>query len=288
MRSTHSQRAESPTSRKRRPAQGASAALRPARTAPPALACALLLTLLLSSLAVTEVRVADARALAASEDNIKEVIPDRFRKRYKTWKKEFLSTEAGREQWERYALNRDIALTITVSEERGEGAATNQYRWDDNGKLVAVTISLGSQIDSGYPSPVNYPVLNSLAPMESAPHVSGSVLAATKLAHEFGHVNRAANTDGKLFQLQDQLIPTYNAIFFQKGRNVSDPQLVALARQMGGTPVEIGRDRELWAEANALAYLRERYPERGMYEPVFKEIRRTVEEYAKEHIERFR
>lgn len=268
MTSTHSHREESPVSRNQRTAFNAP------RLA--AVVCALLSALLLCP------------PVLSSEDNIREVIPDRFKKRYRTWKKEFLSTDAGREQWERYARSRDIALTITVSEERGEGAATNQYKWNDEGRLVAVTISLGSQLDSGYPSPVNYPVLNSLAPMESAPHVGGSVLAATKLAHEFGHVNRAATADGHLFQLQDKLIPTYNALFFSKGRNVSDPQLVELARQMGGTPVEIGRDRELWAEANALAYLRERFPEHGMYEPVFKEIRRTVAEYAKEHVERFR
>ncbi len=253
----------------------------------------MLCALMLCALAGTKIQPAHAREGrsrfgASSENNIREVIPDRFQKRYRTWKQEFLSTEAGREQWEKYARNRHLALTITVSEERGEGAATNQYRWDDDGQLVAVTISLGSQIDKGYPGPVNYPVLNSLAPMGSVPHVSGSVLAATKFAHEFGHVNRAANADGKLFQLQDKLIPTYNKLFFAKGRNVRDPQLIALAEQMGGTPVEIGRDRELWAEANAFAYLRERYPERGIYQPVFKEIRRTLEEYAKEHLERFR
>ena len=108
---------------------------------------------------------------------------------------EFLSTEVGREQWRRYAANPDVALTITISEERGEGAATSEYRWNDEGRLLAVTISLGSQMDKGYPNRVNYPVLNSLAPMESVPHVSGSVLAATKIAHEFGHVNRAASAD---------------------------------------------------------------------------------------------
>lgn len=251
---------------------------------------ALLCVLALFALDATSARVAGARGEpggARAENNIREVIPDRFQKRYQTWKKEFLSTEVGREQWRRYAANPDIALTITVSEERGEGAATSEYRWNDEGRLLAVTISLGSQIDKGYPNPVNYPVLNSLAPMESVPHVSGSVLAATKLAHEFGHVNRAASADGRLFQLQDKLIPTYNKIFFIKKRNVSDPQLRALAAQMGGTPVEIGRDRELWAEANAFVYLRERYPKSGLYEPVFKEIRRTLEAYAKEHIERF-
>lgn len=280
--STNSHREESPAPRKRLTSDGHTAPFDTPRAL--TIMSALLLALSLFFVVVTHVSV----AADSSEDNIKEVVPERFKKRYRTWKKEFLSTDAGREQWERYARSRDIALTITVSEERGEGAATNQYRWNEEGKLVAVTISLGSQLDSGYPSPVNYPVLNSLAPMESAPYVGGSVLAATKLAHEFGHVNRAAQTDGHLFQLQDKLIPTYNALFFRKGRNVADPQLVALAKQMGGTPVEIGRDRELWAEANALAYLRERYPEHGMYEPVFKEIRRTIQEYAKEHVERFR
>ena len=220
--------------------------------------------------------------------HIRELIPDRFQKKYEKWKSEFLSTKVGQEQWERYARNANFTLTITVSEERGKGAGTEQYRWNDNGQLIAATITLGDQADEGYPSPFNYPVTSSLSHAEPAYPIGGSVLAATKIAHEFGHVNSVALADARLFQLQNKLIPIYNRILLSNGRNVHDPKLVELAKQMSGTPVEIAQDRELWAEANALTFLRERCPEDGDYKSVFTAIKHAVESYAKEHVERFR
>lgn len=220
--------------------------------------------------------------------NIREVIPDRLQKRYQKWKKEYLSTEAGRKQWERYDRNRNFTLTITVSAEKGRDAEVGEYRWNESDQLIAATITLGSQLDKGYPCPSRYPVTSSLAPAESTIYISGSVLAATKMAHEFGHVNHTARTNAKLYQLQDKLIPVYNQIFFTKGKNIYHPQLIELVQQMRGTPVEIGRDRELWAETEALLYLRERYPDEDIYRPIFQAIQRAVKEYAKEHVERFR
>lgn len=248
----------------------------------------ILLPALETATASAGARDSSSRYNGFAGSGIREVIPDRFQKKYQKWKQEYLATATGREQWERYARNRNFTLTITVMAERGKGAGTDLYRWDDSGQLVAATITLGDQIDEGFPSPVNYPVLSSLAHTDAGPPISGSILAATKLAHEFGHVNWAAQTDAQLYQLQNKLIPVYNRIFLANGINVHDPKLVELARQMRGTPVEIGRDRELWAEANALKFLRERCPDDETYGPIFKAIRRAVEEYAKEHIERFR
>jgi hypothetical protein len=257
------------------------------------LAATIVFTLILFPFVAATKSSIEAREPTASNNvsagnNIREVIPDRFQKRYQTWKQEYLDTRAGREQWERYARNRNFTLTIIVSAERGKGAGTDQYRWDESGQLIAATITLGDQIDEGYPSPFNYPVISSLAHTASSAPVSGSILAATKLAHEFGHVNWAAKTDGQLFKLQNKLIPVYNHILLSNGINVRDPKLVELAKQMRGTPVEIGQDRELWAETNALVYLRERCPDDETYGPMFKAIKSAVEEYAKQHIERFR
>ncbi|MDQ3818769.1 MAG: immune inhibitor A [Acidobacteriota bacterium] len=225
---------------------------------------------------------------APSGNHIKEVIPERFQKKYEKWKAEYLSTKVGREQWDRYAHNSNFTLTITMSEEAGRGAGTDQYRWNDNGQLVAATITLGEQADEGFPSPFNYPVTSSLAHTEPFPPISGSLLAATKFAHEFGHVIQVGTADARLFQLQNKLIPVYNHILLSNGRNAQDPKLLELAKQMKGTPVEIGQDRELWAEANALSFLRERCPEDGEYKSVFKAIRSAVESYAKAHVDRFR
>ena len=96
--------------------------------------------------------------------------------------------------------------------------------------------------------------MNSLVPTGTANDVTGNTLAATKMAHEFGHVNRTAQVDGALYQLQTQLIPQYNKIFLSNGRNPNDPRLVELAQKLGGTPVEIWEDREYWGETNAMVF----------------------------------
>jgi hypothetical protein len=84
------------------------------------------------------------------------------------------------------------------------------------------------------------------------------MLAAAKIAHEFGHVNHTASTEAALYERQNRLMPIYNTIFMENGHNTQDVQLLDLARQIGGTPVEISAERERRAEANVISYLRER------------------------------
>lgn len=223
----------------------------------------------------------------SDEGGIKEVIPAKYTTRYQAWKKDFLSTEAGREQWDIYANNPQFTLTITVSRENAEGAATGKYRWDPSGKLVAATITLGSRLDNGYPNPIYFPVMNSLISTESYVPISGNTLAATKIAHEFGHVLRTSQVDAHLYQLQAQLIPQYNKIFLTNGRKAADPKLVDLAQQMGGTPVTIWEDREYWGETNAMLYLRDRITENDMRCSLFSRIRHSVDLYAKKYEKRF-
>ncbi len=223
----------------------------------------------------------------SDEGGIKEVIPPKYATRYQAWKKDFLSTEAGREQWAIYEKNPDFTLTITVSRENAEGAATGKYRWDSSGKLVAATITLGSRLDNGYPNPIYFPVMNSLMSTESYIPISGNTLAATKIAHEFGHVIRTSQVDAHLYQLQGQLIPQYNKIFLANGRKAADPKLVDLAEQMGGTPVTIWEDREYWGETNAMLYLRDRITENDMRCSLFSRIRHSVDLYAKQYEKRF-
>src|SRR4030095_12843264 len=63
---------------------------------------------------------------ASSNDDktggIKEDIPAKYGARYLAWKKEFLSTESGRQQWELYQNNPNLTLTITVARDNSEGA----------------------------------------------------------------------------------------------------------------------------------------------------------------------
>ena len=221
------------------------------------------------------------------DGGIKEVIPEKYLARYLAWKNDFLSTPAGREQWRQFEANPQFTLTITVSSVNAEGASTGKYRWNSTGKLVAATINLGSRLDDGYPNPIYFPVMNSLVPNDPSESVNGSTLAATKLAHEFGHVLRTAQVDPQLYQLQAQLMPQYNKIFLDNGRNADDPRLVEMAREMGGTPVAIWEDREYWGETNAMVYLRDRIVQDDLRCLLFNRIRHSVDLYAKQYETRF-
>ena len=218
---------------------------------------------------------------------LREVVDAKYKKRYEDWKNEFLSADIGRVQWELYTNHPHLVLTITVSDEVKYGAGTGTYKWNDEGELVAATIVLGNRIDQGYPSSIYYPVMNALEPYESTQLLGPNVLAATKIAHEFGHVMKIADTPPDIYKLQVKLVPLYNKIFLSNGHNTEDPQLVELAKQMGGNPVQIWEDREYWGEANAMLFLRDRIARESFHCRLFNKIKRSVEQYAKPYEDRF-
>lgn len=223
----------------------------------------------------------------ADAGGIREVIPNKYQTRYEEWKSEFLSTDIGRAQWQMYARHPHLVLTITVGGENSQGAGSGGYKWNKNGELVAATIMLGNRLDEGYPSAIYYPVMNALEPFESRQLIGGSVLAATKLAHEFGHVMKISSTPQELYHLQLKLVPIYNKIFLTNGYNTKDPRLVDLAKRMGGNPVQLWEDREYWGEANAMLFLRDRVAKEKFHCRLFGKIKQAVEEYAKDYEERF-
>lgn len=227
------------------------------------------------------------RTSAVASKGIYEEVPAKYKARYAQWKKEFLATEIGRQQWASYQNNPDFTLRIVVTRDNPEGGTTGSYQWNDDGKLVAATITLGARLDAGVPDPVYFPVMNSLLPTETTRSVDGATLAATKLAHEFGHVNRTVKGDTQLYQLQSRLMPQYNQIFLNNGRDANDPRLIDLAKRMGGTPVEIWEDREYWGETNAMLFLRDRFAEDGFRCLLFSRIKRSVDLYAPGYEERF-
>ena len=222
-----------------------------------------------------------------SDTGIREIIADKYKKRYEAWRTEFLSSDTGRKEWEGYQHSDHFLLTITISDDNSRGGGTSKYKWNDSGELVAATITLGGKISQGYPSPIYYPVMNSLAPGNSSYDGSGSILAATKIAHEFGHVNRMAKTNPEVYRLQTQLIPVYNSILLSNGRNTRDPRLIELAQKMGGTPVEIWEDREYWGEVGAMLFLRDITARQNYQCALFNRIREFVELYAKPYRDRF-
>ncbi len=222
-----------------------------------------------------------------TDGGIREDITDKYKERFAKWKEELLSTDFGRRQWEAYANNKNFILTITISEKRGQGAGTDKYLWDETGKFVGATITLGSRLNKGFPDPIYYPVMNSLFSNEDRYSISSTLLAATKIIHEIGHVNQTAGSNRDTIQIQSKLMPEYISIFLKNGRNTRDKELVELADKMGGTPVKIWENREYWSEVNAMSYLKERISNEIYYCYVFNKIQYNVEQYAKNYQDRF-
>ena len=218
---------------------------------------------------------------------IKEDVPKKYRERYERWKNDFLSTSFGRSQWDLYAQNPNFTLTITISDKSCNGGGTNKFKWDETGKLIAATITLGCRIDEGYPSPVYYPVMNSLSVRNMMYFVDGNTLAATKIAHEFGHVKHASVVNGELYARQNQLMDDYYKILLSNRHNTNDPRLIELTQQMGGTPIAIWEDREYWGETNAMLFLRDRIKNENERKVLFNRIIQTVELFAKDYLDRF-
>ena len=214
-------------------------------------------------------------------------MPAKYRGKFEKWKAELLATEFGQQQWDAYANNKNFTLTIRVTDQAGKGGGTDKFLWDDDGNFIGATITLGADIDSGYPNPIYYPVLNSLSSDASNYSISGKILAATKISHEIGHVEQAARANMKAFQLQNKLVPVYTSIFLKNGRNMGDKQLVDLVQQMGGTPIELWESREYWSEVDAMLYLSERIGKEDFYCFVFNKIKRNLNDYAKGYENRF-
>lgn len=221
-----------------------------------------------------------------TDGGIRETISPKHLEKYKKWKAEFIATEFGQQQWEYYTENQNFVLNIVVSDKKNQGAGTGKYEWDAQGNLVGATIILGDKIDKGYPDPIYFPVMNSLS-LEKPPTVSGEILAAAKIAHEFGHVNQTAKTGSDIFQRQNELMPTYNSILLKNGYNTKDEKLVELAEKMGGTPVKIWEDREYWGETSAMSYLIERLDHENFYCTVFNRLENNINLYAESYKERF-
>jgi len=236
---------------------------------------------------IAPARPSAARATARPEAGIREAIPARDKVRFQAWKDEFLSAATGLRDWQTYARDPRLALTITTSTENRHGAGIGSYEWDSSGHLVAATVTLGARLDEEYPEPVYYPVMNALKHEEFRYAISRTTLAAAKIAHEFGHLSRMIATDAAVYRLQAELVPSYNAIIRNNGWNPRDPRLLDLARRMGGTPVEIWEDREYWGEANAMLYLRDRITNGALQCSLFSYIIRNVDTYAKVYRTRF-
>jgi hypothetical protein len=217
--------------------------------------------------------------LDSSRGHIEEVISGKYRRKYQTWKKEFLATETGRRQWEAFDHHPTLTLIITVSQDWTTGALTGKFKWDDAGNLTNATITLGCSIDSGSPNPIYYPVLSSLKRLDPF-RFGGPILAAAKIAHEFEHVNQATS-GGIAYRNQVQMTYAYNTLFIRNGYNTCDPELVELAAKMGGTPVEIGEAYDFGSETRAMRYLLERLKNDKLRRSLLVSVKKTINASAR-------
>lgn len=222
-----------------------------------------------------------------TEGGIREEISDKYLDRFERWKNEFLSTDFGRDEWNKYAENKFFVLIFKMNDEEGQGAGTSDYIWDDSGKLVGATIVLGSKIDRGYPDPIYFPVMNSLSLAVYSEKTNENILAAAKIAHEFGHVNQTAKTDGKLFRRQNKLINEYNDVLRKNNFNMKNPALADLEKKLGGTPVEIWENREYWGERNAMFFLVSRIEKEKFFCSVIDKIEDNIKTFAFDYEDRF-
>lgn len=217
---------------------------------------------------------------------IKEEIPNTSKAKYARWKADLLSTRFGREQWEAYAGQGSFLLTIKVAGSRGKGAGT-EFVWNEAGVMIGATITLGTELDQGYPPPTYYPVLNSLASASAAESRIGTILAASKMAHEISHVSQASRTEPGILRTQERLVPVYVSIFLKNGLDTKDERLKRIAEEMGGTPTKIWESREYWSEVDAMNYLRERIGAESYYCEVLERIKMNVDFYAPDYSSRF-
>ena len=227
------------------------------------------------------------RIALPDEFGIKEIVPKDFLPRYQRWKNELLQTDFGRDLWHRYSSRTDFLLTIKVASSRKSGAGTDDFEWDANGQLVAATVTLGKDLDKGFPDPVYYPVMNSLAGQTEVHSMTGDLLAATKIAHEIGHVTFTAQINSQLFREQNRLMDSYYNIFLNNGFDTRDPRLVTLERELGARPLEIWEDREYWSEVSALHFLVQKIQRESFYCAVISKIRSNVDSYAMRFKDRF-
>lgn len=222
-----------------------------------------------------------AAAVGSSFAAIVEKVPEQWKDRYLIWRSELLSTGYGRSRWTELTGDEAFTLTIVVSDRYVRGAGTGDFEWDGSGKLIAATITLGHELDLGFPEPVYYPVLHSISAISMSRQTTRrGVLAGAKFAHELGHVEDAQSTDPALFELQRQLMPVYVSIFLSNGQNTSDDKLLELAGRMGGTPVDIWAEREYASELRTMDHLAERLANDGQRCLVFRRLQRNLSEYS--------
>lgn len=98
----------------------------------------------------------------------------RDQKRYDDWKTKFLSTEAGRKQWDAYNNDTNFTLNITLIDRGNDGrnasAEVKDFKFDDKGSFVGATMELGNNLGSGGSQDSERYLVSATINTESAPY----------------------------------------------------------------------------------------------------------------------
>ena len=153
-----------------------------------------------------------ARAAAARAAGIREDIPGRDRARYRRGRTSSCRPTAGCRTGRPTSAIRDSDSPSRRRSRTGTapGSAATSGTTPAGSSPPPSPSEPGSTTE--YPEPVYYPVMNALKAGEIREAIGHTTLAATKIAHEFGHLGRMIATDAALYRLQTELIPWYNTI----------------------------------------------------------------------------
>lgn len=131
--------------------------------------------------------------------------------------------------------------------------------FDGSGKLREATIILGTQFAKAPPlNSANYPVLSSF--ITENIDISREARAVAAMAHEFGHIDHARRIGGAIYQKQNQLLDRNEAGYLQYGRSwFKQSEYREIVAELGITPAEVKRKREVEAEAAAIPVIQDYY-----------------------------
>lgn len=185
---------------------------------------------------------------------------------YEKWKAAYLATEAGRKTWERYQNDKNFTLKIVVgdrgSDDKNRSAEVKNFVFDADGNFTGATMELGRNLGKGLPGDSSrYPILSALNTENSGD------IGASKIAHEFGHLNDFRSM-GKLFYEQQQILNQINArhddLTSRKATPVergNDPTLKQLNQkfqtQFGLSPEQNSVNRDRRADRDAIPTIRQ-------------------------------
>jgi hypothetical protein len=209
-------------------------------------------------------------------------------KDYQTWKKAYLSTKAGKAEWDKYANDHSVNITITMGTNSGkdQGAETTPT-FDANGNLTGATIVLGKDFASSDKlNPSDYPVSASMTEREeySGYTISRTDRAVALFAHEFGHIDDDRKKGGALWLKEKKLIEQHLAGYEKQGPAwLNTSEYGQIVSQLGDTPANISTGRENRAEAAVVPVLRDYYSKGAGHGSMPSRVKHAIQNYEKAH-----